>query len=101
MGLLGFAGMSDNSHCPSGALWLNMSGMVTTRFTIFPALLLAALWSSGCATSSPQSSIGIAGGGSVSLERSGAGFQRAEDNRVRISDASLQAVNFDGIYYVR
>jgi hypothetical protein len=78
-----------------------MLGMVSTRFTIFPVLLLATLWSGGCATSSPQSSVGIAGGGSLNLERSGAGFKRAENDRVRISDASLQAVNFDGNYYVR
>ena len=75
--------------------------MVRTRFGIFPALLLAALWSGGCATSSPHSSIGIAGGGSVNLEKSGTGFKRAENDRVRISDASLQPVNFDGNYYVR
>jgi hypothetical protein len=93
--------MLDNSRCPSGVLWLNMLGMVSTRFTIFPVLLLATLWSGGCATSSPQSSVGIAGGGSLNLERSGAGFKRAENDRVRISDASLQAVNFDGNYYVR
>lgn len=93
--------MADNSRCPSGVLWLNMSDMVSRHFTIFPALLLGALWSSGCATSSPHSSIGIAGGDSVSLERSGTGFKRAENDRVRISDAALQPVNFDGNYYVR
>jgi hypothetical protein len=45
--------------------------------------------------------VGVAGGGSVSLERSGAGFKQAENDRVGVSEASLQAVNFDGNYYVR
>jgi len=78
-----------------------MSGMASNRFRIFPALLLAALWSGGCANSSQHSSIGVAAGGPVNLERSGKGFKRAENDRVRVSDASLQAVNFDGNYYVR
>ena len=78
-----------------------MSPMVSTRFKIFPALLLGALWSNGCTTSSTHSSIVIAGGGSVSLERSGTGFKRAENDRVRISEASLRPVNFEGNYYVR
>jgi hypothetical protein len=76
--------------------------MLSARFTISLFLLLAILWGSGCASSPPQqSSVGIAGGGSVSLERSGAGFKQAENDRVGISNASLQAVNLDGNYYVR
>jgi hypothetical protein len=45
--------------------------------------------------------VGIAGGGSVSLQRSGAGFKQAENDRVGVSEAALQPVNFDGNYYVR
>ena len=75
--------------------------MLSSRFRIFLFLLLASLWDGGCASSPPQSSVGIAGGGSVSLERSGAGFKQAANDRVGVSDASLQAVNFDGHYYVR
>jgi len=75
--------------------------MLSSRFTIFLFFLLASLWDGGCASSPPQSSVGIAGGGSVSLERSGAGFKQAANDRVEVSDASLQAVNFDGHYYVR
>jgi len=75
--------------------------MLSSRFTIFLFFLLASLWDGGCASSPPQSSVGIAGGGSVSLERSGAGFKQAANDRVGVSDASLQAVNFDGHYYVR
>jgi hypothetical protein len=75
--------------------------MVSSRFTAFLFLLLAILWNGGCASSAPPSSVGVAGGGSVNLERSGAGFKQAENDRVGISEASLQAVNFDGNYYVR
>ena len=75
--------------------------MVSSRFTIFLFLLLPTLWEGGCAGSSPQSSVGIAGGGSVSLQRSGAGFKQAENDRVGVSQAALQPVNFDGNYYVR
>jgi hypothetical protein len=78
-----------------------MSNMVGLRFTTFPALLAAAFWFSGCASSSPRSSVGVAGDGSTKLERSGAGFRQAENDRVGVSEASLQAVNFDGNYYVR
>jgi hypothetical protein len=78
-----------------------MSDMVSPRSTTFLALVLATFWSSGCASSSPPSSLGIAGGGSIHLERSGAGFKQAENDRVDVSKASLQAVNFDGNYYVR
>jgi hypothetical protein len=78
-----------------------MSDMFRSRLTISLALLPAVLWFSGCASSSPPSSVGIAGGGSIHLERSGPGFKHAENERVGISEASLQAVNFDGNYYVR
>jgi hypothetical protein len=75
--------------------------MVGLRFTFFLVLLVVAFWFSGCASSSPPSSVGVAGGGSIKLEKSGAGFKQAENERVGISEASLQAVNFDGNYYVR
>ena len=68
---------------------------------IFLCLPLATLWEGGCTSSPPQSSVGIAGGGSITLQRSGAGFKHAQNDRVEVSDASLQAVNFDGKNYVR
>ena len=78
-----------------------MSNMVGLRFKIFLALLVSAFWFTGCASSSLPSSVSVAGGGSIKLERIGAGFKQAENDRVEISEASLQAVNFDGNYYVR
>jgi hypothetical protein len=75
--------------------------MLSSRFTIFLLLPLATLWDGGCASSPPQSLVSVAGGGSISLERSGGGFKRAENDRVGVSDASLQPVIFDGNYYVR
>jgi hypothetical protein len=69
--------------------------------TIFLGIVPAIVWYSGCASSSPPSSVAIAGGGSIRLATSGEGFKPAENDRVGISAASLQAVNFDGNYYVR
>jgi hypothetical protein len=82
-------------------LSLKMLGMISFRFTILLALLLVIFSAGGCGSSSRQSSVGTAGGGSVHLERSGRGFKQAENDRVVISEASLQAVNFDGNSYLR
>jgi hypothetical protein len=80
-----------------------MTNMESSRLalTIFLGIVPAIVWCSGCASSSPPSSIAIAGGGSIHLTTSGVGFKPAENERVGISVASLQAVNFDGNYYVR
>jgi hypothetical protein len=69
--------------------------------TIIPALFAATLCFCACSSSTPQSIVPVAGSGSIKLQRSGAGFKQAENDRVKISEASLQAVNFDGHYYAR
>ena len=72
--------------------YLALTGLLT---------VLSLLWCSGCASSSPRLSIPIAGGQSVSLPREGAGFRPAENDRVVITNAGLETVNFNGNYYVR
>ena len=64
-------------------------------------LTLLVLLCGGCASSPRQLSIPITGGQTVSLERQGAGFKPAENDRVKISDAGLQAVSLNGNKYVR
>jgi hypothetical protein len=46
-------------------------------------------------------SVPVAGGQIVRLQRNGSAFREAENERVAIADTRLQAVNFDGSYYVR
>jgi hypothetical protein len=64
-------------------------------------LTLPVLWCSGCASSPRQVSVPITGGQTVNLERQGPGFKQAENDRVKISSAGLQAVNLNGNMYVR
>jgi hypothetical protein len=64
-------------------------------------MVISLLWWAGCASSSPQLSIPIAGGQSVRLGRQGPGFKPAENDRVVVTEAGLQTVNLDGNYYVR
>jgi hypothetical protein len=78
-----------------------MTKMLSSRLMVCLAIMPVTVWFSGCASSSPPSSVAIAGGGSIHLATSGGGFKPAENDRVGISEASLQAVNFDGNYYVR
>jgi len=73
-----------------------LAGLLTLSILVLPLLL-----GSGCASSSPQLSIPIAGGQSVSLGRQGSGFKPAENGRVVITDAGMQTVSLDGNYYVR
>ena len=79
----------------------------TIHSVIFPSqkwlcrFVLPVLWLAGCASSSSRLSIPIAGGQSVSLDRQGAGFKPAENDRIVISDAGLQTVNLGRNYYVR
>ena len=65
------------------------------------ALVLPVVWLTACASSSSRPPTTIAGGQTVVLERQGAGFKPAENDRVIIADASLQAVNLNGNHYVR
>jgi len=62
---------------------------------------LPLLWLTGCGSSSSQLSVPISGGQTVRVQRQAAGFKQAENERVIITDASLQAVNLDGTFYVR
>ena len=64
-------------------------------------LVLPVLLCSGCASSPRQVSIPITGGQTVNLERQGTGFKQAENDRVKITGAGLQAVNLNGNRYVR
>lgn len=64
-------------------------------------LLLPVLWLTGCGNSSSRQKVQIAGGQTVDLERQGAGSKQAENARVAVTDASLQAVNLNGNNYVR
>jgi hypothetical protein len=63
--------------------------------------LVLTVWIAGCASSSSRLSVPVAGGQPVALEREGSGFKHAENDRVRVTDATLQAVNLNGNNYVR
>ena len=75
--------------------------MSHTPFKALPILVIPLLLWSGCTSSSPQLSIPIAGGQSVRLGRQGPGFKPAENDRVVVTDAGLQAVTYEGKHYVR
>jgi hypothetical protein len=62
---------------------------------VLPVVCLA-----GCASSSSRLAVPIAGGRSISLQREGNRF-KAENDRIIISDAVLQAANLDGTFYLR
>jgi hypothetical protein len=65
------------------------------------SFLLTILLLTGCTSSSSRHSVQIAGGQAVELERQGSGFKQAENARVIVANASLEAVNLNGINYVR
>jgi hypothetical protein len=65
------------------------------------ALVLPVVWLTACSSSSSGLSTTIAGGQTVALERQGTGIKPAENDRVMIADASLQAVNLNGNHYLR
>ena len=67
----------------------------------FAAFGLFVIALAGCAGSSGTVSVPIAGGGQIALQKNGSTFKQAENGRVVVTDAGLQAVNFDGKYYVR
>jgi hypothetical protein len=75
--------------------------MHRTRLKALFALVLPVVWLTACASSSSRPSTTIAGGQTVVLQRQGAWFKPAENDRVFITDASLQAVNLNGNHYVR
>ena len=58
--------------------------------------VLPMVWLAGCASSSPRQSVTIAGGQTLPLQRQGTGFKQAENERITITDAGLQAVNLNG-----
>jgi hypothetical protein len=72
-----------------------------TRLTAFATFALPVLWFTGCASSSSHLSVPVAGGETVALQRQGAGFKQAENDRIVITDANLQAVTLDGTHYLR
>ncbi|MBV8350999.1 MAG: hypothetical protein JOZ21_01830 [Verrucomicrobia bacterium] len=76
-------------------------GMRHLSLNALSILALPVLLFSGCASSPRRVSIPITGGQTVYLERQGPGFKQAENDRVKISDAGLQAVNLNGNMYVR
>ena len=65
------------------------------------AVVLPAVLLTGCASSPSRLSVPIAGGQTVQLERQGTGFKHAENDRIIVTEASLQAVNLGGENYLR
>jgi hypothetical protein len=80
---------------------MNMQVMHRTWLRALSAVVLPVVWLTGCVSSPPRLSVAIAGGQTVQLERQGTGFKPAEDDRIIITEASLQAVNLDGKNYLR
>jgi hypothetical protein len=73
----------------------------STWLSALPLVVLSVAWLTGCASSPSRLSVPIAGGQTVHLEREGTGFKHAENDRIIIAEASLQAVNLDGKNYLR
>jgi hypothetical protein len=80
---------------------MNLGMMHRTWLIALSAVVLPAAWLTGCASSPAGLSVPIAGGQTVRLERQGTGFKHAENDRIIITEASLQAVNLDGKNYLR
>jgi hypothetical protein len=64
-------------------------------------VVLPIVWLTSCTSSPSRLSVPIAGGQAVPLERQGTQFKQAENDRIIITQASLQAVNLDGKNYLR
>jgi hypothetical protein len=64
-------------------------------------MVLPIVWLTGCASSPSRLSVPIAGGQTVRLERQGTEFKDAENERIIVTQATLQAVNLDGENYLR
>jgi hypothetical protein len=75
--------------------------MFIPRSATMVAPSFVALCFFGCSTTTPQSAVQVPGGETIKLERSGAGFKQAQNDRIAIAEAVLQAVNFDGNSYLR
>jgi hypothetical protein len=80
---------------------MNMQAMHRTWLRALSAIVLPVVWLTACASSPSRLSVPIAGGQTVQLERQGTGFKHAENDRVIITEASLEAVNLDGKNYLR
>ena len=80
---------------------MNMQTVHRTWLRTLSAVVLPVVWLTGCASSPSSLSVPIAGGQTVRLERQGTGFKHAENDRIIITEASLQAVNLDGKNYLR
>jgi hypothetical protein len=80
---------------------MKMRVMDRTWLRALSAVVLPVVWLTSCASSPSRLSVPIAGGQTVRLERQGTGFKHAENGRIIISEASLQAVNLDGKNYLR
>ena len=64
--------------------------------------MLPVVWLTGCASSSSRLSVPIAGGQTVSLERQGAGFKQAENDRIIVTEARFAGgQSWTGTHYVR
>ncbi len=63
--------------------------------------LLAVIWLAGCSSSSSRGSARFGGGQSGFADREGSGSKRAENDRIVVTDASLQVVNLNGKDYLR
>jgi hypothetical protein len=80
---------------------MNMRVMHRTWLKALSTVVLSVAWWTGCASSPSRMSVPIAGGQTVHLERQGTGFKPAENDRMIMTEASLQAVNLDGKNYLR
>jgi hypothetical protein len=80
---------------------MNMQIVQLTWLRALFGVALSVAWFTGCASSPSHLSVPIAGGQTVHLERQGAGLKPAENDRIIITEASLQAVNLDGKNYLR
>jgi hypothetical protein len=80
---------------------MNMQIVYRTWLRALAAVVLPVVWWTGCASSPSGLSVPIAGGQTVRLERKGTGFKPAENDRIIVTEASLQAVNLDGENYLR
>ena len=75
--------------------------MLSIWLKALATFVLPVIWLTGCASSSSRLSVPIGGGQPVILERQGTGLKQAENDRIAVTEARLQAVNLDGTHYLR
>jgi hypothetical protein len=80
---------------------MNLEVVHRTLLRALSAFVLPLVWLTGCASSPSSLSVPIAGGQTVRLERQGIGFKHAENDRIIVTEASLEVVNLDGENYLR